>query len=81
MGNGNIRTFGTMSKSYLINGRVHSPYFIFIKCAGIYSDSEILQIFGLDIYQPINSEDDAKTAKTRLYLTEDANWGDENCEL
>ena len=41
-----------MTRSPLIvGGRLHAPYFIFLRCAGRYSDLELLQWFGLADYQ------------------------------
>jgi hypothetical protein len=33
------------------NGWLHAPYFIFLRCAGRYSDAELLERFGLSTYQ------------------------------
>jgi hypothetical protein len=36
----------------IVHGRLHAPYFIFLRCAGRYSDSDLLQNFGLADYRP-----------------------------
>jgi hypothetical protein len=36
----------------IVHGRLHAPYFIFLRCAGRYSDSDLLQRFGLADYRP-----------------------------
>jgi hypothetical protein len=35
----------------IVHGRLHAPYFIFLRCAGRYSDSDLLQRFGLADYR------------------------------
>jgi len=54
-----------------IEGRLHAPYFIFIKCARRYSDAERLQKLGVDSYQKLEPQ---QRAKSCLYLTEDSEW-------
>ena len=42
-----------MTRSPLdVRGRLHAPYFIFLRCAGKNSDPDLLQWFGLADYQP-----------------------------
>jgi hypothetical protein len=37
--------------SFIINGDLHSPYFIFIRCRKLYRDTEVLSHFGIGHYQ------------------------------
>src|SRR5262249_22754369 len=39
-----------MTNPFLIPGILHSPYFIFVRCAGKYSDVDLLHRFGLPKY-------------------------------
>ena len=41
-----------MANPLFIHGKLHTPYFIFLRCAGRYSDTDLLQHFGLSNYQP-----------------------------
>jgi hypothetical protein len=41
-----------MTSPLIIHGSLHAPYFIFLRCAGRYSDSDLLQRFGLADYRP-----------------------------
>lgn len=43
-----------MSPDPLLNA-MHAPYFIFVRCAGRYSDADLLHLFGLDAYRPTNA--------------------------
>jgi hypothetical protein len=41
-----------MTESLFVNGRLHAPYFIFVRSEGRYSDSDLLRLFGLSAYGP-----------------------------
>ena len=38
-----------------IDGKLYAPYFIFLRCAGRYSDADLLRWFGLTGYRPVKS--------------------------
>jgi hypothetical protein len=40
-----------MNDSLIIRGRLHAPYFIFVRGEGIYSDADLLHLFGLSAYR------------------------------
>jgi hypothetical protein len=42
----------TKSDSIFVHGALHTPYFIFLRCGGNYSDRELLNQFGLNTYRP-----------------------------
>src|SRR2546421_1814758 len=44
-----------MTESLFICGRLHAPYFIFVRGEGRYSDAELLRLFGLSAYRPTKS--------------------------
>lgn len=41
-----------MTESLFDCGRLHAPYFIFVRGEGKYSDSDLLRLFGLSSYRP-----------------------------
>src|SRR5262249_8240553 len=40
-----------MSDSLFVRGQLHAPYFIFVRCAGKYSDADLLLRLGLSAYR------------------------------
>lgn len=44
-------------ESLLVGGRLHAPYFIFLRGEGRYSDADLLRLFGLSAYRPTESPD------------------------
>ena len=40
------------------NGRIDAPYYIFVRCAGVYSDTDLLMKLGLHGYSPNRVESD-----------------------
>jgi len=52
-------------------GSLHAPFFIFIKCAGAYSDADLLRRFGLSGYQRVSAPPDSGPY---VCLTEDGQW-------
>jgi hypothetical protein len=61
-----------MKPPKIINGVLHSPYFIFIRAVGSLSDIEVLNLLGLGefVLVPLVSD----WSKPHIYLTEDHNW-------
>ena len=47
-----------MKTPYNINNRVFSPYLVFIKCARIYENHDLLKLLGLNNHNAIEAEDD-----------------------
>jgi len=45
-----------MTQSLFIEGHLHSPYFIFVRAYGRYSDTDLLHLFGLADYHRNTSE-------------------------
>jgi hypothetical protein len=41
-----------MTDSLFVSGRLHAPYFIFVRGQGRFSDTDILRLFGLSAYHP-----------------------------
>lgn len=60
-----------MPDSLLINGRIHSPYFIFIQCGGAYSDADLLTRFGLRDYR---RSDSSSNPGRYVCITSDRQW-------
>jgi hypothetical protein len=44
-----------VTKSLFVCGRLHAPYFIFVRGGGRYSDADLLRLFGLSAYRPTDS--------------------------
>lgn len=44
-----------MAQSLFVSGRLHAPYYIFVRGEGRYSDADLLRLFGLPAYRPTNS--------------------------
>ena len=42
-----------MSNLFPMNNRLHAPYFIFMRCAGEYSDADLLAKFGIRKYKRV----------------------------
>lgn len=62
-----------MDPPRLINGTLHSPFFIFVRCAGQYDDLDLLGQLGLNGYSravKVPGRDD----KSCVYITSDAQW-------
>ena len=55
----------------IINGRFHSPFFIFIKEGSNYSDCDLLEKLGINNYLPLEGDQQASAC---LYITEDKEW-------
>ncbi len=55
----------------IFNGVIHSPFFIFIRCARTYSDNKLLRMLGLKGYTP---EEFRSLGQTIVLITEDENW-------
>lgn len=60
-----------MANSLIIDGQLHAPYFIFVRCAGRYSDSALLQQFGLSAYHPTKA---APRLGHYAILADDGQW-------
>jgi len=41
-----------MTSTHFIHGELHAPYFIFLRSVGKYSDTDLLERFGLSTYRP-----------------------------
>ncbi|HEX8916585.1 MAG TPA: hypothetical protein VF796_29815 [Humisphaera sp.] len=41
-----------MARSLIVEGRLHAPYFIFVRAGGTYADDDLLRLFGLTGYRP-----------------------------
>ncbi len=55
----------------IIDGTIHSPYFIFIRCTGKYSDRELLSKFELNAFHRAKY---ISLFDRCIYITEDINW-------
>jgi hypothetical protein len=56
----------------IINGHLHSPYFIFVRAAGRFSDDDILKLLGLGDFatHPLVVD----WSKPQIFITEDDLW-------
>jgi hypothetical protein len=59
------------SRLFLEDG-LHAPYFIFLQCAGRFTDSQLLTKFGLGRYQPATAE--AANRGRYAILADDGPW-------
>lgn len=46
-----------MANSVFVHGKLHTPYFIFVRCAGVLSDADLLNRFDLSRYKQRPSHD------------------------
>jgi hypothetical protein len=60
-----------MASSLFIDGELHAPHFIFLRCAGQYSDAELLGRFGLPTYRPTK---EAPRLGRYAILADDGEW-------
>jgi hypothetical protein len=60
-----------MISSLFIHGQLHAPYFIFLRCAGKYSDTDLLHRFGLSTYRPTKV---ARRLGHYAILADDGEW-------
>jgi hypothetical protein len=54
-----------------VHGELHAPYFIFLRCAGLYSDADLLHRFGLATYRPAST---ASRLTRYAILADDGEW-------
>jgi hypothetical protein len=66
-----LDSLASMADSLFIHGQLHAPYFIFLRCAGRYSDMALLRQFGLSTYLPTKT-----THRVDRYaiLADDGQW-------
>jgi hypothetical protein len=60
-----------MNDTLFIDGRLHTPYFIFVRCAGRYSDADLLQQLGLAAYRRTKS---ARLLEHYAIFADDGQW-------
>jgi hypothetical protein len=60
-----------MTESLFIRGRLHAPYFIFVRGEGRYSDADLLRLFGLSAYRPTKAR---RRGGHHAILADDATW-------
>jgi hypothetical protein len=60
-----------MSESLIIRGRLHAPYFIFVRGEGRYSDADLLRLFGLSTYRPTKLP---RRLERHAILADDGSW-------
>ncbi len=53
------------------NGKIHSPYFIFIECGDYYSDQQVLDLIGASEYR---KKEPPTRSEKGLYITNDGKW-------
>ena len=60
-----------MASSLFIDGELHAPHFIFLRCGGRYSDTDLLCRFGLPTYRPTKA---APRIGPYAVLADDGQW-------
>lgn len=60
-----------MNSRVIINGTIHSPYFIFLRTVTTYADRDLLQRFGLPEYRSIT---DPPRLGRHVCITNDDHW-------
>ncbi len=60
-----------MNQLRIIEGHIHSPYFIFIKQSKRYTDIEILTLLGIKDFLPTTH---IKSTDRVVHITDDGNW-------
>jgi hypothetical protein len=60
-----------MTQSLFINGRLHAPYFIFVRSEGRYSDADLLRLFGLSAYARVEV---SHHLERHAILADDGSW-------
>ncbi len=60
-----------MNRPLIIDGKLHSPYFTFIKDAGRIGDTKLLRILEIDDYKPT---EDINDSHHHLYIVRDGEW-------
>lgn len=60
-----------MTNSLFIEGKLHAPYFVFLRCTGRYSDEDLLDRFGLLSYRPTRS---VRRHGPYAILADDGEW-------
>src|SRR4051812_29631299 len=64
-----------MSESLIIRGRLHAPYFIFVRGEGRYSDADLLRLFGLTAYRLTNRPTKLpRRLERHVILADDGPW-------
>ena len=60
-----------MTTSLFVEGELHAPYFMFLRCAGRHSDADLLRRFELTSYRPTKS---APRLGRYAILADDGEW-------
>jgi hypothetical protein len=60
-----------MASSLFVHGELHAPHFLFLRCAGRYSDAELLRRFGLPTYRLTKA---AERLGRYAILADDGEW-------
>lgn len=61
----------TALSDLFVHGELHSPYFIFLRCAGRHSDAELLHRFGLSRFRRTNA---GPRFSSYVILADDGQW-------